>query len=596
VLAVDTSLVVLTPEPERLPFDPNGERLRAATQELTRTCGHPVTFVIDAALSAESRGGFETQLIEGIETAARDLAELRKRDPDAFAWGVPILERVACKYKAASNREEAHFDEGNRTLEIAEPAHGWTLVPQSMVRHTLEEAFVEHVAQRYARVSARELPAAERTAYFRFLDETRSMNADSSGEGISEKRGERVLKMFEFEAVVGNSDPPLGKRIHNWLFSHRSYLTEAYVHHTDAAQAAPSGSAFHRAEAAYVEWFKQQLPTMTDEEKLSFAGDVFVRGFNGRGYLRFAYPGFDRLGFALGIVDAWARAGHLTQADSARQNPLHEYIVCPHPVGENGHRSLGPRCDHHMYSYALSADADTKRLVDAIMQKSDPVFTEYAFVEIPYAVRGAEAFGKTLELWRMVEQHEATWRIAARVIAEEMADTADRPRLVDEVRRQWRTHVGRRGQLLYVVARADPYDNDAIDWKDFERDYGSLVGAAEFQTFLDQGPHAMARAHTVWPALSTGWSRAQIIVPRLDAYLSNRFATAPHRAVEDIVKKLCEEGATTDLAQLHVYFASRVRTHPGEAYSDIVDATAPGTCKPPRKTTKPVVRVMGAQQ
>src|SRR5580765_6142453 len=67
---VDGVLVVITPTPDTLPFDPRGARLRAATAELSRVAGHPVTFVIDAALAAETRSGFEGQLIEGVETTA----------------------------------------------------------------------------------------------------------------------------------------------------------------------------------------------------------------------------------------------------------------------------------------------------------------------------------------------------------------------------------------------------------------------------------------------------------------------------------------------------------------------------------------------
>jgi hypothetical protein len=587
--ALRDTLVVISPEPDALPFDPRAERLRAATAELTRTAGHPVVFVVDAALAADSRGAFEREIVDAVETVARDLADLREREPAAFAHAVPLLDRIACRYRATARRPEAELDPIGRTLSIAQSSDGASLVPRGIVRAALEEAYARHARERYAAVSPRDVPPSERAAYFGFLDETRGLNADYTPHGISDKRGERILKMFALAAVAGNDDPALAKRVRTWLFDHRSYLTDAYVHHADAARAAPSGSAFRRAEAAYVSFLQRELPAMTDEEKLAVARDVFVRGFGGQGYLRWAFPGFDRLGFAFGVVDAWARAGHPDQAESARRNLLYEHIVCPHPVGPDGHRSLGPRCDHDMMRYALETDADTRRLVGAMVQRNDAVFTETVFVSIPYAVSAEPALGKALLLWRMVEPHEPSWRIAARVVADEMAGTADRAQLSDEVRRVWRAHPGRRGLLLYVMARADPYANGAVAWNDFERDFGDRATAVDFAAFLDQGPRAMSSAHTVWPALGPGWSRASIVVPRLDSFLADARAQAKLRAVMGIVKRLCDEGAAADLAQLHAYFVARVRAHPGESFSDAMEATAPGACKPAGSGARPAL-------
>src|SRR5262249_41339656 len=202
----------------------------------------------------------------------------------------------------------------------------------------------------------------------------------------------------------------------------------------------------------------REFPRMTDDEKLATLKDVFVEGFNGKGYLPFAFPGLDKMGFALGVLDAWARAGHPGALREERVNPLFEYVACPHPKNDRGDRSLVPHCDYHLYRFAMADPARTKRLVDAILPKNDAVLDETAFVAVRFA-RSGDALATLVTLWRAVDANPTAWNAAARVIAEELAGTSDRPTLVDEVRRQWRAHPDRRGALLYVLAEADPYGN-----------------------------------------------------------------------------------------------------------------------------------------
>jgi hypothetical protein len=247
---------------------------------------------------------------------------------------------------------------------------------------------------------------------------------------------------------------------------------------------------------------------------------------------------------------------------------------------------MGPRCDYHMYRYALESEPELKRLLDAVASSRDPVWYETFFLAMRYASGSDDTLTRMLGLLRRVESNEALWLSGAQVVADELSETSQRVRLTDEARRLWGAYPQRRGMVLYMVARADPYDNGDIPWKDFERDYGSLASASDFAAFLDRGPHAMMRAHTAWPALSKGWSRAQVIAPRLDRFLADPRAQAQHKAIADILAAMCAEGARDDLAQLHAWLSARVRSHPGESMGDLVAASAPEGCKAPRPRDK----------
>jgi hypothetical protein len=547
-------VVVITPRPETLPFDPRGARLTAAAAEVARVAGHEIALVVDAALAEDARSGFEEQLIDAFERLARELSRLKETRPEIFAAEIPLFDRVACHYRALESQARANLDRAERTVHVIEPAHA-RFLPDGLLARALGDDFEAESARRFANVRPRDLPPNEQQAYFAFMTTAAQMNADRD----LEARATRIGKLLE---LAGN------KAVRAWLLSERRFFVDAYVHHEAEALRASDASAFRQVERAYCGWLVREFPAMSEEEKLATLRDVFVEGFNGRGYLPFAFPGIDKMGLALGVADAWVRAGH-------RESALFEYVVCPHPRNERGERSRAPRCDYHLYRFALADRDRTRRLLDAIVQKNDPLFAETAFVAVTY-MRSGDAFANLVGIWRSLETQPATWTIAAKVIAEQLSATSDRRELYDEVRRQWRAHPDRRGVLLYVLAEADPYDNGAIAWKSFARDFEGPVTGPELASFLDQAPSALARTPTVWPALGAGFSRAAILVPRLDKSLGP--TRESHGAVRGIVRRLCEEQRQGELAQIHAYFVDRVRRQPGESFGDVIDDTAPNAC------------------
>ncbi len=594
--------------PEKLPFDPRSARLQAATQQLTQIAGHPIAFQFDAALLPQWRSSFEDALIGAIENVATNLATLKEKEPLVYAHGAPLLQRIECKYSAVSispsatprekKEDEPHLDPATRAIVVTGPPERWSsLVPQDLVTHALRREFELYVARMYGEVEPESVPPGEREAYFAYVTAYRDARPKKGEERdtrppaeifASAPRAVTIVKVARLADLVGGSNPELAKKITHWLTQETGYFTNAYNHEASFVSAASPSSPWRRAESAWVRWANQKLPTMSEDDQLSIVRHTYVRTLSSdraQGapeYAAFAFPGFDRYAFAMRVFDAWAKAGHPTQLTTPKISSLQEFITCPHPRNEDGHRSLGPQCDYDFYRDAMDGPANKKRLVEAVLQRNDPAFTETVFVNVRHTQ--SDALPAVLEVMRALEANPSAWEAGARLVAEDLA--RDKTHLLDEVRRLWRTYPARRGTLLLILANMDPYGNGELPWKDFAQMFGSTVSGPDFTSYLDKGSEAMNLAHVVWPALGRGFSRAAAIVPHLDGFIATEEARAarhgggPGKAISSIVQSMCQEGDNGDLAQIHAYFTRRVGTHPGESFSGIVDDTTPGRCHP----------------
>ena len=186
-------IVVILPTPEKLPFDPQDARLRAASAELGRIVGHPITFAIEAGLAAEWRSGFAAQLIDAVETVARDLTALRERSPVAFAHGAPLLEKISCRYRAVATKAEGSLDAKARTIDVVEPAHGGALVPRGLVFGVLLDDYEAFASARYLTMAPADVPPPERRAYFDLVTGSHATKGDA--EPLFDKRSAAIWRL-----------------------------------------------------------------------------------------------------------------------------------------------------------------------------------------------------------------------------------------------------------------------------------------------------------------------------------------------------------------------------------------------------------------
>ena len=339
----------------------------------------------------------------------------------------------------------------------------------------------------------------------------------------------------------------------------------------------PAWSRWRRAEGAWVAWANANLGAMTAEEKLALVEWVFVRtrGTDGAYHAApFAFPGFDRFAFGLSIADAWARAGH----PRGREQPPGSSRSSRPSCAPSTWRSTEPRRPSAGATMSGTATRSTTRPRRAASWTPSSR-TRTSTSSRPCSRRStscrlrATSSASLFSLTHALDADDAAWRRAFRVIADDRAEAGEAPRWTDEARRQWAGHSARHGTLLYALAQVDRYgDGDKVGWDRFGDTFGAPLDARDFGAYLDEGVRAMSLAHVVWPALSPGWSRAAVLVPRLDAYLDDPAARRydrqdPEGALGAIARRLCAEGAVADMGQIRAHLQQRIGTHPGEDYA-----------------------------
>jgi hypothetical protein len=237
----------------------------------------------------------------------------------------------------------------------------------------------------------------------------------------------------------------------------------------------------------------------------------------------------------------------------------------------------------------MRTEALRKRLLADVLARRDDVFTEVVFANLlrtsihlggNYAKDRRDEWADFLFYWRGVEADQRQWKVATRVIAEAELTGDTKKALYDESVKLWRRYPWARGSLLYLLGVAARYEHNLIPWADWARVFGTAIAPREAADFLDMGFRAVAALPAIWPALGKGWSRAEVLVPRLDRFIQDPLTRAnnfqdPYLTLRDVVNRLRDEKASGDIGRLHGYFKKRVADHPSEEreFTTLLDMT-----------------------
>ncbi|AKU97038.1 hypothetical protein AKJ09_03702 [Labilithrix luteola] len=592
--------ISITPATDDLPFDPRGARLRSATEQLSRLAGHPIAFQFDAAVVSAVRPDFERQLIDAIEQVARSLTAWKEAEPSAFPRTANALRKIECRYRATAKEPSATFDANSGVMAIDLDAHPAALVPRGAFYEAIateDDAYRETV---FGRGDVDSIPASDRRAYFEYLTRTRPgwgslyerrfrdrpkglAPADALAQSPHADVIARVVRLHDLSK---RSDPELATKARAWLFDqlysffHNAYRQKELV-------AIGPGTPFRNAEAAYGRFLAAEVPSATDKERLATARYVCDTDAPQ------AYPTFDRFAFGLGIVDAWFKAGmpQTARADDPKSQ-LFDEVVCPSVRTASGEHTRDRSCSSMhtgWLGFATSSADGQKKLAQALDARNDAALADQVLYTVHYSssTRRGES-NAFLEVFHALDPKLRSWRAAVDILASERhgQDEAEAARI-------WKAYPDKRGSALLLVARAHRdygrYNGDEY-WKRFPESYGTTVDATVLGGMLDHGRIALELVPQLWPALSRGYSRADLLVPRLDTLVpdaSSADATDALRSLSDVVTRLCEDKNTADLDKLHAYFERRATARPAEqrAFAILRRDTAPGGCK--ARTKKP---------
>jgi hypothetical protein len=192
---------------------------------------------------------------------------------------------------------------------------------------------------------------------------------------------------------------------------------------------------------------------------------------------------------------------------------------------------------------------------------------------------GAPTIETALLLWHASEGDDAAFRATTHALAGYTRHCRASNELYDQLPQMWRASPQRRPLLAYLAYQ---FATDA--YRDAFTHVFSPLTQAELAGFLDEHPDPLRQLHYVWPELGGGWSRMDVLGPRLDGWLaSDRYKDQSWvgEILDALARDLCAEGSTRDLARLHEWIVQRERAHPSEmpGLHLASDRSEPGACK-----------------
>lgn len=431
--------IVFTQTPPELAFDPTDLRLRAAQAQLAELLGHPLAIDIDAALFPQWQGSFQHLLVEAIENVARDARQLREQRPAAFDEQLAKLVKIQCRYVAsrAPHDERSELSADGSTLIVYSTADARDLVPRGIVLGQVTRAYEAQKHAQFGKATPDSVATGELGAYFRDLSSRYDRGEKTPAESV---RAEAISRIIELEARANGE---LRDEIRRFLVgTGANFFAAAYVHQGAAVRSYPNGSRFRNAERDFAKWVNATQKALPADQRLALLKELYPRPFTqnrepGRSFVSFAFPAANRDDILFDVLDEWVAAGHpmpsygrprngtKATAVGPKPKPLHEWVVCPRPKSPEGPRSLGPHCDDTLYLRAMEEPAVAARLHQTLLTKKDAVLTETVFANLAQSSRVEFAIAAWTRLGDAAD--DGNWKIAAEVLAEELAANAAPP-------------------------------------------------------------------------------------------------------------------------------------------------------------------------
>jgi hypothetical protein len=583
--------LVIEAEPSHGSFAVDSPIVKKADAQITALVGHPVVFRFDAALVPRWQDRLEELSEAGIDGIAHDLVTLEERHPTLFAWMAPKLRQVEWDYSAIDEYPRFTFDpDGGALRMVLVSTHAWEVEESDRLTFAFGRAYGKALGARFASLGSAAVPDAERAAYAEWLLDFAygafkdGAHGGPNDEAVDAPRARVLSLLLAFASATAGKDARLDAQLRARILDEAAYVAQTRHNQADVVARLPPGHEFLRAEAALSAWLQASEGALSDADRLRVA-TIIVESSDDDGSVH-AFAGFDDVAYTLQVLDQWTAAGKPTSAtrdgDGARMELFALVIGARQPADDDTTGCAATRWP--LYRRMQRDDVLRLRVFDAIFAKKDPVVEKTLMGNL----LGASPIQTALAFWHASEGDDAAFRATTHALAGYTGHCRASRELYDELPQMWRAYPQRRPLLAYLAYQ---YATDAYR-DNFTRVFSPLT-QSEFAGFLDEHPDPLRQLHYVWPELGGGWSRMDVLGPRLDAWLaSDRYKDASFAGeiLDAVARDLCAEGSTRDLARLHDWIGQRGRAHPSEMPGlHLASARSePGACKteaPP--TAKP---------
>jgi hypothetical protein len=361
-----------------------------------------------------------------------------------------------------------------------------------------------------------------------------------------------IEAMLRMAALVGSSDASLAHEIQRWLLDRVDRVVDAHAY---SGQTALSPR-WLDAERAWLAWLDARLPTLSDDELQPVAAYATpLLQLDGLDRVAFGYRALRLYAIKYPATDREPRLWHET---SSRNLALaRDWVRSVFAIESTRRRAI---------ELLLAGDVDVIQLVLQVMSIDDIVGFLHS-----------------------IEPDEHAWSTVLRAAVPMFSDGASG--LVPELTRLWWAYPARRGLLLYMLATIDGRwrdvegspDDHSVAWSHFARTFGAPISKAELAAMLDQAPDVFVLVPTVWPALSAGWSRTELLLPQIAAYMADRPTKTRDRdlrmALGGIARRACAQHDERDLGQLHEFLARWEAGHRGDPINTVADSYTAASCR-----------------
>lgn len=537
---IDDVVVVTRGGPDRLPFNPRGSRITMVAAEIQRVIGHPLVFELDTALSPELVSSLESTVLASFETVARELVNLQKHDPGAFAKARTVT-RIVCTYDAVAKYSDGKLD--GTVLRVKSPPDRYPLLERGVFSELVARADEDALDARWGDVDPAKLAPRDRRPYFEYMMMTRP----GYGYLWSHRRARAGSRLAHIGRIVTlarftSDDADLDRRVMEFLT--RSDVV-GFMGHEPASP----------TKSAYQQWILQA--NLDEKGRLEISRTMFP----GRYEVGASFPEIDAFAFVFASYDAWRKAGE-------PETPFSKELICPSkPFFEEAtelHFSCG-----RLASALLSVGKDRERLAEVVGRRKDKRLLELVLLNYGGGNSAAVNAVKFLESLADEELFQHGFRV---LFFDHHRESDVNYALKDAAGRWWHDAPNRRPQALLVIARQNaslhPHYSESA-WSRFPPEYGGLLPAELFERFLAQGWYAAHLAPNMWPVIERSPRRDQLIAQALPGLLEHgKDAQADLALLRD---RFCKERNASGLAQSRASIAGWVRTHPAGA-ADVSNA------------------------
>lgn len=549
-------------------IDLGDPRIAVAEREFKHLLGHALAFELDPALVPSFDHSLHPVFVEALERTVTQLQYLSDRQPDDFAFGKAHLATVRFSYAPTQSLPDPSLDEGNGVLTIAVSSDRGSLVEDGDVVRAVMDALEHHRILRYDAMPAERVPAGEEREYFTYQSHYHRPlpNAPKqSSEDVELIRIGNALALYP-----RSKDPALRKDEREWLVMVGSRV--------DSALANPQRDpvATRRAQAVqpiWVAWLNGVAPELDDREREQISELFFERHSGATDAFR---RGFDTLGFAAPILDAWSK--HAAEDDElGSHNRTEQTVVCPYSW-DREHTSISGRgyCNGVLYLDVAQGAGGPKRLAALLSRSKNERLTATAVLHI-MEHRGVPAM---LELLAALDGDEPASRASLAALAafpgygRQSSNDPDRvpidpTPLFERIPAWWKGHPPRRPLLLLLLAELTNRYPGVVAWSKLPEYLGSRVSAEEFTAFLDSNPRAVSFIGDFADGLSDGWRKSSVLIPKLESWLttysrSRGDGPEPHYMTDRVADLLCRAGTKADLVDLQRFLKKRIEAFPEE--------------------------------